>query len=99
MKFYLSFASGIAMLALMFGTGLVLTAAFGKDTEPEKTASAIILAQCGKVIGVIAVDEHGKLHPVPPESMSDDILGAILKEVGDSYITAVTPCKSVEKII
>lgn len=83
-------------LALCFATVLIsvgMITAIAQPADEPKPVSAIILAQCGKIVGVVAVDEHGGLHPVPPEAMTDEVLGEILQAVGENHIVATVPCK------
>lgn len=90
---------GLAVLALtlvILSVDLVFGVARADEPTAPKVAppvSAFIIQQCGKVVGIALTDEHGVIHPVPPEGMNNSVMGVLLTPIPqERKIVATVKC-------
>lgn len=63
------------------------------DEETSKPVSAIVLSHCARTVGIVLTDEHGMLHPIPPEAMNEAVLAQLLSSIPqERRIVATVPC-------
>jgi hypothetical protein len=74
--------------------------AMAVPTPTYKYQSAVVFQSCHMLMGVIFVDDHGKLHPVNPKTVQamdlKQALQLLAQAPASATISVETPCKKLD---
>jgi hypothetical protein len=81
----------LGLVFALLGTAIV-------HADAPRAPSALVIAQCNFVVGLVLTDEHGGLHPIDISGLNLSQVTAIT-ERAEHVAQATLPCKAEDKAV